>query len=181
MLYPFNPFPRLITRRLQLRDLSDGDGQGYFESRADVDAARILCRDVYTSLDEGIKRVKYLKQDIENQNSISWVLSPVDSDEFLGAVCLWNFSQEKNKAEIGYELLKRYRGQGFMREAVEAVLDFSFNKMRLSYIDAYPPKNNPGSINLLEAAGFKRVGDLSEKGANGSMMHMYVYIKNTNP
>jgi len=178
MQCPFNPFPQIITRRLCLREINDGDEYGYFESRSDAEVAKILCRDVYTSLEDGIQRVKYLKQDVEDEKSISWVLSPINSDDFLGSVCLWNFSHEQNKAEIGYELLQQYRGQGYMREAVAAVLDFGFNKMRLSRIDAYPPKNNPKSINLLEAVGFNRIGDLSEEGANGSIMHMWVYIYN---
>lgn len=178
IICPFEPFPEIVTDRLRLRELSAGDEHGYFESRSDPIAAKILCRDMYTTLDEGLQRVKYLKKEIREKQSISWVLSPISSNDFLGYICLWNFSHEQNKAEIGYELLKQYRGKGYMREAVKAVIDFGFHKMRLSFIDAYPPKDNPKSIDLLEAIGFTRVGELSEKRNSGSILHMWTYAYN---
>ena len=175
MICPFAPFPELFGVRVWLRALADDDCGGLYRLRADEAVAKLLCRAPFTSPQQAEQRIAFLREDIVKQKSITWVISPVGSREFLGSACLWSFSEEKNKAELGYELLPEFRGRGYMREAAMLVAEFGFGKMGLSYLDAYPPKDNAPSIRLLEACKFRKTGETSEQGPNGNTMHLWVY------
>ncbi len=175
MIYPFDPFPEMFGARIWLRALDEGDREGLYRLRTDETVARLLCRRPYTEKKQADERLAFLREDTVKRKSITWAISPVGSMEFFGSVCLWSFSEEKNKAEIGYELLPEFRGRGYMQEAEALVASFGFGKMGLSYIDAYPPKDNALSIRLLEACKFRKTGESSEQGENGDTLHMWVY------
>lgn len=175
MLYPFEPFPELSTKNLTLSALKDTDTSGLFRLRSDSVTAEILCRMPHHSEKETAAHIDFLRQDMNNHQSITWVLSEKRSPDFLGSICLWNFSEKLNKAEIGYELLPEFRGHGYMREAASAVIDYGFKKMKLSYIEATPPKANPRSVHLLEKSGFIRDGERTVKGGNGNPLIMWYY------
>ena len=175
MTCPFEPFPELFGKRIRLRALADGDCDAIYRLRADKTVAALLCRHAYTTKKQAEERMVFLRDDIVKQKSITWVVSPTGQRDFLGSICLWSFSKEQNKAEIGYELLPEHRGHGIMREAVPLVAQFGFSQMGLSYIDAYPPKDNPRSIHLLEECNFRKTGERSESGQNNNTLHMWVY------
>ena len=66
------------------------------------------------------------------------------------------FSTEDNKCEIGFELLTTFQGEGIMKEAIEKVIDYAFEKMQFQKIEAFTHKNNQSSIKLLEKFNFKK-------------------------
>lgn len=70
-------------------------------------------------------------------------------------------------------LIKIY---GYMREAASAVIDYGFKEMKLSYIEATPPKTNPRSVHLLEQSGFIKDGERSVQGGNGKPLVMWYYL-----
>ena len=175
MRLEFDPFPEMTTERLILRALEDGDEAGLFRLRADEETARVLCREPYKTVDEARARIAFLRRDAENGLSVTWALESREAPGFMGYICLWNFSEEENKAEIGYELLPEFRGKGYMLEAAMAVAAYGIHRMGLSKITACPPKNNPRSINLLESLGFLPAGERSETGQNGQVMDLMIY------
>jgi len=62
---------------------------------------------------------------------------------------LWNFSEDRKTAEVGYELLPEFHHQGIMTEALKAVIDFSFKELQLTKIVAMTNKFNENSKGLL--------------------------------
>ena len=52
----------------------------------------------------------------------------------------------------------RYAGRGYMRRAVDLVLDFAFGELRLHRVEAACIPGNERSLGLLEKAGFVREG-----------------------
>ena len=73
----------------------------------------------------------------------------------VGTICLFGFSDENDKCEIGYELLTNYQGQGIMKEAVEKVIDYAFNTIRVQKIEAFLHRDNQSSITLLKKLSFR--------------------------
>jgi ribosomal-protein-alanine N-acetyltransferase len=78
-----------------------------------------------------------------------------DKNVLIGTICLFSFSDETDKCEIGYELLTNFQGQGIMTEAVEKVIDFAFNTIKVQKIEAFFHIDNQSSIKLLEKFSFK--------------------------
>jgi ribosomal-protein-alanine N-acetyltransferase len=73
----------------------------------------------------------------------------------VGTICLFSFSDENARCEIGYELLTNFQGQGIMKEAVEKVIDYAFNTIKVKKIEACLHRDNQRSINLLEKFSFR--------------------------
>jgi RimJ/RimL family protein N-acetyltransferase len=67
---------------------------------------------------------------------------------------------ERVSAEIGYWLGEVHWGKGIVSEALEAVTAESFRLFDLTRIFALPFADNPGSIRVLEKAGYVREGTM---------------------
>ena len=72
-----------------------------------------------------------------------------DQSNIIGTICLWNFSEDRKVAEVGYELLPDYHRRGIMSETLGAVLNYGFNELNLQEIVAITNKHNENSIGLL--------------------------------
>ena len=58
-------------------------------------------------------------------------------------------------AEIGYDLAKAHWGKGLMREALDAMLKYSFETLGFRKILGGTLSENTRSINLLKRLGFQ--------------------------
>ena len=77
----------------------------------------------------------------------------------LGAITLDNIRRGPAQAgTLGYWVGARYARQGFMREAIAAVVDHAFGPMDLSRIEAACLPENAASRGVLEKSGFKDEG-----------------------
>lgn len=152
----FDPFPILTTERLSLRKLSVDDVDEIFFLRSDEKVNKYLDRPRATSIEDAHNFINKTNHAIENNECIDWAISFNDDSRLIGSICLWNFAIEENKAEVGYELLPDFQGQGIAQEALLAVITFGFEVMKLKTIEAYTHKENLQSTKLLEKYNFKR-------------------------
>ena len=152
----FTPFPILTTERLTLRQLSTDDGQSIFALRSDPEINKYLDRQASKTMEDAISFIKKINDNIEKNISIYWAITLTNSQIFVGTICLFDFSDEKNKCEIGYELLTDFQGQGIMKEAAEKVTGYAFQTMRLQKIEALTHIRNRNSIRFLTKSGFKK-------------------------
>ncbi len=60
--------------------------------------------------------------------------------------------------EIGYSIVPSYEGQGYATELVRALVEHGFADSRVRRIIAHTTKDNPGSVRVLEHAGFTCMG-----------------------
>jgi RimJ/RimL family protein N-acetyltransferase len=88
------------------------------------------------------------------------------NDQFIGVV---GFSFHPGELpEIGYWLGEPHWGKGFMSEAVKGLLEAAFATGLYPKLKARALATNAGSLNVLEKAGFKRVGEGSDPIAHRS-------------
>lgn len=59
---------------------------------------------------------------------------------------------------IGYTLDQNYNGKGYMTEAVKQVVRYAFEELKFHRITGEASPRNPGSIRVLEKAGFHKEG-----------------------
>jgi [ribosomal protein S5]-alanine N-acetyltransferase len=59
---------------------------------------------------------------------------------------------------IGYSLDKDYNGKGYMTEAVKQAVSYAFGELKFHRITGEASPGNPGSIRVLENAGFHKEG-----------------------
>lgn len=155
----------LTTLRLTLRALTEADAEGIFLQRSNPQVSKYLDRPLAESIDDGRLFIQKVVESVAAGGSYYWAMLTSDSPRLIGTICLWNISDDRKSADIGYELLPDYHGQGFMQEAVEAVLQFGFEQAGFKKIYAETHEENEASIRLLLRNGFKKEGYLYEKEA----------------
>lgn len=146
--------PELETVNLLLRKLSIKDADKIFEIRSDKLIAKYLDRPVCGSKDEALEFIKKILDGYEKGDVYYWAVCLKEEKELAGTVCLWNILYEESKADIGFELLTSYQGRGIMQEAVDKVIDFAFNILKLKIINGEVDPMNTRSIKLMEKKGF---------------------------
>lgn len=155
-MQPFNftPFPVLKTQRLILRQLELSDENEIFFLRSDEGVNKYVDRPRATSLEDARAFINKINKSITENMSLYWVIT-IDN-ELAGTICLWNINISKERAETGYELLPKFQGKGIMQEALNAVLEYSFNTLQLKCIEACFLKENERSLKLLEKHNFTK-------------------------
>ncbi|NGX83852.1 GNAT family N-acetyltransferase [Aequorivita sp. KMM 9714] len=148
------PFPILKTERLHLRkiNLSDVDRIHYF--RSDEEITKFIKRSEPQTFETAVAHIKNISSQLKKNQSITWGITLQDSTELIGSICLWNFSEDKKTAEVGYDLDPKFQGKGFMSEALKAVLNYGFTQRGFETIVAYTDYRNIPSKNLLKRFGF---------------------------
>jgi len=159
----FTPFPILTTKRLTLRQLVDNDEQAIFILRSDSEVNKYLDRQPSTTVEDARNFITTVNENIDKNNSLYWAITLGESDILVGTICLYGFSDEKDACEIGYELLTDFQGQGIMKEAVEKVLDYAFNTIKIKNIEAFLHRDNHQSIKLLEKFTFRKESGLTNQ------------------
>jgi ribosomal-protein-alanine N-acetyltransferase len=150
----FTPFPILTTDRLTLRQVEINDEQEIFTLRSDSDVNKYLDRKIANTLDDARDFINKVNENINKKDSLYWAITFKDKNVLVGTICLFSFSNEKDKCEIGYELLTNFQKQGIMQEAVGKVIDYAFNAIKVKKIDASFHRDNQRSIKLLKKFSF---------------------------
>ena len=151
----FTPFPILTTERLTLRQLVIADEQEIFTLRSDSEINKYLNRQLSNTIDDARNFINKVNENINKNDSLYWAITLSDKNILIGTICLFGFSDENDKCEIGYELLTNFQGQGIMKEAAEKVIDYAFNTIKVQKIEAFLHRDNRRSIKLLEKFSFR--------------------------
>ncbi|MEJ7675028.1 MAG: GNAT family N-acetyltransferase [Chitinophagaceae bacterium] len=107
--------PTLTTERLTLRQLLESDVQEIFLLRSDTIINKFLDRKPSETLEDALNFIR----NIRNNELLYWAIAQTHNEKLIGTICLFDFSEELNKCEIGYELLTDYQGRGIMSEATK--------------------------------------------------------------
>jgi len=89
-----------------------------------------------------------------------WLLYILRARKAIGWVSLRIGEHDIATGEVGYSIVRDFRGQGMATEAVRALVHEGFHVARLARVHAYcVPKNEP-SRRVLERVGFRCEGTL---------------------
>ncbi|CAM3424577.1 GNAT family N-acetyltransferase [Aequorivita lipolytica] len=147
------PFPIIITERLNLRKILPTDADRVYYFRSDKEINKYINREPQTR-ETAIAHIQKITSDLRTDKSVSWGITTKESDVLIGSICLWNFSEDKKTAEVGYDLDPEFQGKGIMSESLKAVLEFGLNQRGFETIEAYTDYRNLPSKKLLKHHGF---------------------------
>lgn len=162
----FTPFPVLQTERLTLRQLEPGDAEAIYAHRLKKDVITYLGNFSHSSVEQSRAFIERVNQEIKEGKSILWVITETGNPKFIGTICLWNIIKEEYKAETGYTLEPEFHNRGYMNEALQKVISFGFDAMKLKTIVADTHKDNEPSIKLLVKNRFIQEPRLKEEADN---------------
>lgn len=87
-----------------------------------------------------------------------WRIVPKDLEQVVGLVGFIRWDREAAVAEIGFGIVQAMWGRGYMTETCRAVVEYGFEDMGLSRVEARCQVSNPASARVLEKIGMRRVG-----------------------
>lgn len=154
---------RLDTERMILRPPVHGDYRAWASLREESReflvpweptwAADHLTRKSFTN------RVYWAQRSISNGTAVPLFLIRRADEALMGAITLDNIRRGPAQAgTTGYWIGERFARQGFMREAVLALVHHAFTALDLSRIEAGCLPENTPSRRLLESCGYKYEG-----------------------
>ncbi|MGA8853837.1 MAG: GNAT family N-acetyltransferase [Christiangramia sp.] len=142
-------FTEIETERLLLRKPSISDWPVVSYLRSDEEVNKFVKRSSAKTKEEAIAFIEKNLKDINSHKIVAWFISEKSSAVMIGSICLWNFSEDKSIAEVGYDLKPEFQGRGIMDEALKAVIAYGFNKLSLDKIEAFTGNLNENSKKLL--------------------------------
>ena len=147
------------TKRLTLRPVQPGDEAEIHEYAGDRDITMMffLPNETFEETADFVKR-----------NAEEWA-SPDQTDfEFVillgdriigGCDSDLGHSEDRAYATLGWIINKEYRNRGFASEAAAALLDFSFEKLKVEKVYAQCDVRNAASFAVMRKIGMKCIND----------------------
>lgn len=104
-------------------------------------------------------RVKWAKASFRDKKAVSFFIFTKFDDVLVGSITLDNIRRGSSQsASIGYWIGYNFARNGFMTEALLAIISYGFRKLELSRLEAATLPENTPSRRLLERTGFKYEG-----------------------
>lgn len=155
----------LLTPRLRLRPPHPGDAPAVFDAWShDMEVLRYLGWRPHTTVAETQAQLNWDQARWLKRSAWTWLLLPRQPTGAhpIGLVQLLpqQLAGPPHHVRLGYLLARHAWGQGWMREALTAVLDECGTHATICRIDALCDVANPASIRLLQTLGFQQEGVL---------------------
>jgi [ribosomal protein S5]-alanine N-acetyltransferase len=153
----FTPFPVLTTKRLLLRQMTLADAPAVQRLRSNTDVMKYINRPLTLTVAEAEAWIGVVISTLEKTEGITWCICLKESPaEHVGSIGLWRIEKENYRAEIGYMLEPSLQGKGIMFEALQKVVEYGFEEMKLHSIEGQIDPRNAASAALLKKAGFEQ-------------------------
>jgi RimJ/RimL family protein N-acetyltransferase len=153
----------LDTERLRLRPLARTDAPALLAIFADPRVMRYWSTPPWAGIEAA---QAFIERDLEAMRAGSHLRLGLErrSDALLIGQCtLYDIVQPSKRAQLGYSMAAEAWGQGWMHEALGALLEHGFSALQLHRVEADIDPRNSASARSLERLGFVREGLLRER------------------
>jgi len=146
-----------------MRWTSEDDIDALYEVFSDPRVMRYWSSGPLQNREAAAAMQREIKQNNLRDSAWKWGLALRDTNTLIGTVTLFNLSVSNGRAEIGYAMGTAFWGQGYMNEALTALIVHAFDVMNFRRLEADVDPRNTASIRTLERLGFQREGFLRER------------------
>ena len=163
----FNEFPEFKTSRLVLRRLTLDDTDILLNHYLDGNDSEYMLFGPFTNKESAVKLIQWSERLISDDQGVIWAVDVKDTGQLIGIVDYIHKNYDNGvpyRSEIGYDLSPSEWGKGFMVEAVHPTVEYAFQKLHISRIEASVDIHNFRSIRVLMKLGFQFEGILRKYG-----------------
>ena len=158
------PQPTLTTDRLLLQALNQQDQTAIHTLHSDPDVQRYITQEPPVDLEASAAFIQKIQEGVQAQRWYYWGLHvKPQTRQLIGTICLWQFTEGNTIAEIGFDLHPVYQGRGYMSEALQSVLRFAEEDLKLKAIRGLVHAENKTCLRLLTKNRFAFVRELPPK------------------
>ena len=172
----FNPFPRLESDRLILREITPGDVSEVFAMRSDPATMKYIPRPLAKTEQDALDHIAIIAKGLQDNESINWAITLRGDDRLVGMICLLRMQLSDFRTEIGYILHPDLHGKGIMDEAIKTVIAYAFGTLKFHSLEAVIDPENSASEKVLLKNNFVKEAHFKENGYyNGQFLDSVVY------
>ena len=158
-----NPPVVLNTDRLTIRRLRTNDAQAYFAIFSDPAVMRYWSSPPLVDVDAAEQKIAGILAHYEKGDLFQLAIERQSDRLVIGTCTLHQIHLQNRRAEVGYALGSAFWGNGYLVEAMHALIDHAFDVMHLHRLEADIDPRNEASAKSLERLGFNREGHLRER------------------
>ncbi|MEO6174358.1 MAG: GNAT family N-acetyltransferase [Flavobacterium circumlabens] len=162
LAFNFTPFPAIETERLLLKRITDADVNEIFELRSNPETMKYIPRPLVKTTEDALEHIAMIEEKIITNVGINWGITLKDNPKLLGIIGYYRIQPENYRAEIGYMLLPEFHGKGIIPEAVNKLIRYGFDDLKLHSIEAVIDPENFASEKVLQKCGFVKEAHLKE-------------------
>lgn len=177
----FSNFPTLTTENLILREVGEKDVDEVFFLRSDLEIMKYIPRQPATKKQDALDHIEVLRKAKENEEGINWAITQKGNDTLVGIIGLYRINKPDFRAEVGYILNPKYQGKGIIRESIEKVIEFGFERCNFHTITAIIDARNTASENVLKRANFIKEAHFKEDCYHNGEFSDSVHYSMKNP
>ena len=144
---------KILLRTLQLSDLDF-----LFKIENNKENWRYGTENNQYTKEELTNYITNAKQDITNAGQFRFVIDLEKTP--IGFIDLFDYTA--NSAGVGVIIVKNYRRRGFSKEALELLIDYATNTLKIEKLHCNIQKDNLASIKLFTSCGFKAIREEQE-------------------
>ena len=170
-------FPIIETDRLVLRQLSKNDLENVFKGLSNPKVIQYYGIS-FKTLEATKEQMDWFKNLETEGTGIWWAIESKKTGEFYGGGGFNNMDKMNRKAEIGFWLLPEYWGMRIMKEAMEVICTYGFEKLELHRIEGFVESENKNCKSGLKKLDFDYEGTLKDDEIkNGRYISVDIYSK----
>ena len=155
--------PTIETERLLLRKITLNDASDMFEYASNPEVSEYTMWSTHVSIEDTKYFLKSLTKMYKKRELVDWGIVHKAEKKFIGTCGFVEWSMTHSRAEIGYALSARYWSEGYMSEAVNAIIEFGFREMLLNRVMGRCEVNNIASARVMEKVGMQLEGILRQQ------------------
>lgn len=163
------PWTILETKRCILREITTADVPKLYDIYAEPEVARYV-ENLYEDMKEEIEYTKaYIEKVYAFYGYGMWIAEDKQTGEIIGRAGI-EYKDERDGVELGFLIAKPFWRQGLAYELVQAIIEYTAEKLDIHSIYTVVQEENEGSIALCRKLGFQKVGN---KRTDGSTYHVF--------
>ena len=147
----FREIPTIYTPRLVLRKITHSDIDDIHEYATDMRVSEFLLWDPHKNKEYTRRFVEFIQNGYQKLKYYTWGVE--FESKMIGTCGFSAFDLSKNSAEVGYVLSANYWNLGIATEATKRVIEYGFEVLGLSKIEARFIKENTKSRKVAERLG----------------------------
>ncbi|MNC16610.1 putative ribosomal N-acetyltransferase YdaF [compost metagenome] len=153
----------LIEQRVYFRFPEDADAEEmtamYKRNREFFEKFSPNATDEFYTEEHQLQLITKSKVDRAEDRRYDFVICHKEDGRIIGSIGLsFVVRGPLQSCMIGYSMDQEYNGKGYMTEAVKQVVRYAFEVLKFHRITGEASPHNPGSIRVLENAGFHKEG-----------------------
>jgi len=154
--------PIIETKRLLLRGATKSDLEDLYSIYSCPEVVRYTGDTPWNEKHEADEFIDGALEGLEDKSLFGWCIVFKETNRVIGTCALFDCDLEKRVAEVSYETIPDYWGQGLASEFLPFIIAFGFNTLELNRINAFVDSRNVASLKLLEKNQFQHEGLMRE-------------------